>query len=403
MKTVVAVFGLWIAAGAVAPVPAPTSIVIATSRGVTRVPVSLERGQPAVPVRALVSALPVTAALQGDWALVEFAREAFRFPLGAPVFVHRSRVVPLVSSAYVVRDTVFVPLQWLTDYVPEFFRETYRYDPYAARFEETRVAPLVAQERYRAAQPGSRAARHGFKLQHKVVVDAGHGGTDPGNPGLRFPRGVQEKHVTLAIAKALRVELQTRGVEVVMTRMRDSLVSIYDRAPMCGDDCAAFVSIHVNSMPRRGAYESVNGFETYFLGEALTAEADRVAQMENEAVQYETGTALVDDDPLTFILKDLHAFEYLRESARLADFVQQAGAKVHPGANRGVSQHDRLIVLLAANRPAILVEAGFATNRRDARFLLSDSGKQALAVAIADGIERYLLEYEGKVLTGVGQ
>ncbi len=402
MNTLVTLVSLWTFAFVPGESPAPTSIVVSTTSGVTRIPVSMERGQPTIPIPLLARALPVSSEIQSDWVVIQFAREPFRFLLGAPVLMHRRKLVPLVSSAYVLRDTVFVPLQWLTDYVPRFFREAYRYDPYAARFEETRLSPILAQDRLRMAKPGSRAARRGFKLQHKVVIDAGHGGTDPGNPGLRLPKNVQEKDVTLAIAQALRVELQTRGVEVVMTRVRDTLISIYDRAPMCSEDCALFASIHVNSMPSGRRNEAVNGIETYFLGASRTAEANRVAEMENDALRYETGRALVDDDPLTFILKDLHANEYLRESANLANLVQHRAAKVHPGADRGVSQHNGFIVLLAARRPAILLEAGFATNRRDARFLASESGQRALAQAIADGIEEYLLQYERKVMVGVG-
>ena len=79
--------------------------------------------------------------------------------------------------------------------------------------------------------------------------------------------------------------------------------------------------------------------------------------------------------------------------------VQEAGAKVHPGRNRGVSQA-RFAVLGTARRPAILVETGFATNRGDAAFLASATGQQQLAEAIAEGIEAYLRRYEEKVLAG---
>jgi N-acetylmuramoyl-L-alanine amidase len=103
------------------------------------------------------------------------------------------------------------------------------------------------------------------------------------------------------------------------------------------------------------------------------------------------------DDPTLFILKHLQANEILRESALLAELVQEKVAAVHPGEDRGVQQ-SRFAVLATATRPAILIETGYGTNRRDARFISSVAGQQALARSIADGIVAYLLKYEAKTL-----
>ena len=130
------------------------------------------------------------------------------------------------------------------------------------------------------------------------------------------------------------------------------------------------------------------------------AEAKRVADMEDDALRYETGP-----DPggeLGFIFRDLQTNEFLRESALLADIVQTDAAKVHPGRDRGVAQA-RFAVLRTATRPAVLVETGFATNRQDGQFLASERGQRALARAIADGVVEYLRRYEKKVLAGSGQ
>jgi N-acetylmuramoyl-L-alanine amidase len=171
---------------------------------------------------------------------------------------------------------------------------------------------------------------------------------------------------------------------------------------MCRADCDLFISVHVNSLrPRRG-YDRINGVETYFLGDALTAEARRVADMENEALRYETGDPNETDDALEFIFKDLHTNEFLRESALLADIVQTATARVHPGEDRGVAQN-RFVVLATATRPAILLETGFATNRRDGAYLASAEGQREIAAAAAEGIEEYLKRYEEKVLAGTRQ
>jgi N-acetylmuramoyl-L-alanine amidase len=305
-------------------------------------------------------------------------------------------LLPLVGGAFVARDTLFVPLQWLAEYIPALFSEGYRYDPRSARFEEARLAAVPGP---RLRPPSARAERRGFRTGHRVVVDPGHGGVDAGNPGRYLPRGVQEKHVTLAIAKLLRGELEARGVEVVMTRTGDTLVDLRDRARLCREACDLFISIHVNSLRRAYGYERVNGVETYFLGDALTAEARRVAAMENDALRYETGGATAQDEVLEFIFKDLHTNEFLRESALLADLVQTRASAVHPGQNRGVAQN-RFVVLATATRPAILLEVGFATNRSDASFIASSGGQRRLARAVADGIEAYLKQYEEKVFVG---
>ncbi len=405
MIAVILAAALGFSLGPARPAPAaPTSIVVATARGQAVIPVLVDRGHPVLPVPQLSALLPVTAEQNGEWATVEFAEVPFRFLLNAPVYEHSGRIYPLVGGAYSARDTLFVPLQWLSNDIPRMFSEGFRYDPYAARFEDARFTPVATAESanpstpsYLRPAPGSAAERNGFRILHRVVVDAGHGGRDPGNPGKYLPRGVNEKHVTLAIARRLRDRLEAQGVEVLMTRDRDVLPDLRDRAPMCNDECDLFVSIHVNSLPRSPGYENVTGFETYFLDDARTAEAERVANMENEALRYDTESVLDDDDPMSFIFKDLHTNEYLRESALLADAVQSHGARVHPGRNRGVSQA-RFAVLSTARRPAVLVETGFSTNRGDGAFLSSATGQQRLAEAIAEGVVTYLKQYEDKIL-----
>lgn len=390
--------------GASAAAASPASITIATQRGELVVPVTTERGHAALPAAALERMLPVTASLNGGWAQVAFAGQPYRFLLGAPAFLEGGRLVPLAGGAYVVRDSLFLPLQWLTGHIAQRFREGYRYDPLAARFEEAGMAPVVrtvsappARTNAAAAAPAPARAPNawGLRTAHAVVLDPGHGGTDPGNPGLFLPRGIQEKHINLAISNRVRLELERRGVRVIMTRTTDTLISFEDRARACRRDCALFVSIHVNSLPRRPGFDRVTGIETYYLGEPQTEHARRVAEMENEAMRYEIGYQPGQLDDLALILRSLETNEFLRESALLADLVQSKAAAIHPGRNRGVAQN-RFLVLLMARRPAILVETGFSTNREDAAFLASAQGQQRLAVAIADGITEYLRRYEDK-------
>ena len=382
-------------AGLVSPdmdVPtAPATVVIATSRGEQALPVAIEHGHPALAAVQLAALLPVSARVDLAWAEVDFAGQSFRFLLDAPLFQFQNRIIPIVGGAYVARDTLFVPLQWLAEYVPRVFREAYRYDPLAARFEESGLTAVATRVGQPATAPVA-ARRLGLRSRHKVVVDAGHGGQDPGTRG----GGLIEKDIALLIAQALREELRSRGIDVVMTRNRDVLVPLSDRASMCSEDCDLFVSVHVNALARQRGYQRIGGLETYFFDHRRTDAPDRIEALENASLRYETEIEDVESDPLSFILRDLAENEYLRESAQLAELVHTHGAAVHPNGARRLGQRN-FVVLRLATRPAVLVETGYSTNPTDARFLGSRRRRRLLAGGIADGIVQYLLRYETMV------
>lgn len=395
MNSAIFLLGLWTAG----PSSAPASVVVATTRGVEVMPVATHLGHPALPAEGLERLLPVTTSVADGWAEVTFARQPFRFPLGAPLFLFRGEVRPLVGGAYVIDDSLFVPLQWLAGEVPRLFTENFRYDPVAARFEEVSLTPVMTRVSPPGRTASPAAAKLGLRLPHKVVIDPGHGGTDPGTSGRYLPRGMSEKDVVLQIGKYLQRDLELRGIEVVLTRRTDVLIPFRTRARLCSRDCDAFVSIHVNSLNDSRSNRRVRGVETYFWREALTAEAARVAAMENESLRYEEELGVQDkDDPLAFILKDLERNEYLRESADLADVVHTNVAEHHPAGSRRLAQAD-FVVLREAIRPAILVETGYGSNPEDGRFLASASGQQQIARAIADGIVQYLRRYEDRTVS----
>jgi N-acetylmuramoyl-L-alanine amidase len=383
----------------------PQQVWIATPRGLASVPVTTERGVAAVAAARLAQPLGLVSSLEGTAARVVVGGRAFDFDLGAPFVRIGDSAYPLVGAPYVARDTLFLPLHWLADYVPRLSAGRYRWDPVSSRLDEV-VRPTVvlapapptavaASSTLAVAAPN---AITGLRLSHTIVVDPGHGGIDPGNPGLHFPGGLAEKDVTLAIGRLLRAELMRRGLNVVLTRSTDTLVDLADRPLFCRAECDLFVSIHINSMPKGPRQGRASGVETYFLSDAKTEDQKRVTQMENDAMRFETATP-AGDGPLAFILKDLQLNEYLRESARLADLVQARMAAIHPGGDRGVQQGP-FLVLAAARRPAVLVEAGFATHKEDGAFLASAMGQRKIVHAIADGIVAYLLDFERKLAVG---
>ncbi|HET7321577.1 MAG TPA: N-acetylmuramoyl-L-alanine amidase [Longimicrobiaceae bacterium] len=251
------------------------------------------------------------------------------------------------------------------------------------RFPELRLLLLTATALLLSALP---AVAQGSAPKRLVVVDAGHGGVDPGAHG---PSGTQEKSVTLAVAKKLAAILRDEpDLEVRMTRTRDTLIALHDRPRMANgwrqeggrSRPALFISIHANANRDRSAH----GFETFFLSEAKTEDARRVAKMENAAQQYETESEPA-SDALSFILNDLRQNHYLRASDRWAEVIQDRLAETEPGPDRGVKQAG-FVVLNGAFMPAVLVEIGFITNPREERFLTDPDSQRQIARQLARAI-----------------
>jgi N-acetylmuramoyl-L-alanine amidase len=392
MISVLALLGVLTALAA-----APAVITVAGNKGESRIPVRIDAtGAPTIPAPLLMWALEGSASVADGWAEVSLARQTFRFLVGAPLYMFADRLRPMASPAMVTSDTLFLPFQFVSEILPSSLSERYRYDARRARLTVTGEAGRPTAARTNVASKEPERLPNGLRPGHVVTIDPGHGGVDPGNPGVFFPRGVREKDVTLQVGLLLRNELQRRGIGSRMTRTRDTLITLEDRGAYCSEECDLFVSLHVNSLERRPGYTDIRGFETYFLAEAKTEDAARVAQMENEAVRFEAGEGQSGSSVgLDFILKDLQLNEHLRESARAAELVQRQLQRAHTGESRGVKQAG-FMVLTTARRPAILVELGYSTNPEDARLLTSYAGQKAMAVALADAIVEYLREYERK-------
>lgn len=214
-----------------------------------------------------------------------------------------------------------------------------------------------------------------------IVVDAGHGGRDPGAIG---PKNIKEKDVTLMLAKALANALrQELGVKVLLTRSDDRFLELRERtdyANRVGADL--FISLHANASPSGKAY----GLETYFLNLSKNNQAAEVAAREN-------GTSLQDVGNLEAILFDLMANAKINESSRLAAEVQQAmvaGLRPHFSSIKdlGVKQGP-FHVLLGATMPSILVEAAFISHPREEKRLVSPAYQTQVATAIVNGVKNY--------------
>src|ERR1051325_2115818 len=237
------------------------------------------------------------------------------------------------------------------------------------------------------------------KAKPVIVVDAGHGGPDNGMSGpLGKGPKLYEKNITLAVAKRLGAALTKRGAEVVYTRTTDTLIDLSDRGAIANKAGGSlFISIHVNaSNPTWRDPAAMRGFETYFLSDAHTDDAQRVEEMENESVRFEAAKDVAKEDPLSFILSDMKQNEHLRESNELAAAIQHSLGTVHPSPDRGVKQAG-FRVLVTSFMPSVLVEIGFGTNPVDAAFISNPTKQDAIAKAIADGAMAYLASYEARV------
>lgn len=220
----------------------------------------------------------------------------------------------------------------------------------------------------------------------RVVVDAGHGGHDPGAIG---PHGVREKDVTLAMARRLKRRLERVGFQVVLTRRDDRFLGLDERTALAntarGD---LFVSLHANAHPRRDR----GGIETYFLNVTDDRYAARLAARENGLVD----VAAEATPQVTRILSDLDATRSAGPSRQLATLVQRelvSRVRANVGEVRDLGvKHALFYVLLGARMPAVLVEAAFVSNRREERRLASAPYQEQ----VAEGVTRAIARFAGR-------
>lgn len=226
----------------------------------------------------------------------------------------------------------------------------------------------------------------------KVVIDAGHGGKDPGTLGIIS----QEKHVALSIALKLGeiIKENIEGVEVIYTRTDDNFVELGDRANLANKNGAdLFISIHCNAVHNH----SVKGTETWVMGLNRSDDNLEVAKRENSVIlleeDYEEKYEGFDpNSPESHILFSLVQNAYIGNSLRLAENIQQQFEDRVNRRNRGVKQAG-LIVLHKSSMPSVLVEVGFLSNPTEERYLNDKLGQ----TYIASGIYRAFRDYKEEI------
>ncbi|APG63616.1 N-acetylmuramoyl-L-alanine amidase [Sphingorhabdus lutea] len=219
-----------------------------------------------------------------------------------------------------------------------------------------------------------------------VVIDAGHGGHDPGAIS-KFGGGHKEKNVTLAIAKAIRDELISTGrVRVALTRDDDSFIVLQDRYGIARKmDADLFISVHADA----AGNESASGATVYTLSEvASDREAQRLAARENKSDIISGLNLGGADSSVSSILIDLTQRETMNVSADFARiFLREAGPNVPLRSNS--HRFASFVVLKSPDVPSILLETGYLTNDKDVAFLTSAAGKKAIATSMADAVRAH--------------
>lgn len=227
-------------------------------------------------------------------------------------------------------------------------------------------------------------------LLDTIVIDAGHGGKDPGAVGKG---GLLEKTITLDVAKKLgRMIEREMGVNVVYTRQEDVFIPLWKRTKIANDSGGkVFLSIHVNASP---SSRSAKGFETFLLRPGKTKDAIDVAARENGVIQLEEKNhEYKESSNENLILATMAQSSFMKESEFLAAEIQRQLDRVLSTPNRGVKQAG-FHVLVGASMPNVLIELGFISNREEAKLLGRSSYRRKMARAIFDALVNFKDKYE---------
>ncbi len=225
-----------------------------------------------------------------------------------------------------------------------------------------------------------------FNRRKRIVIDAGHGGKDPGATGYRHYR---EKVVVLQIAQRLKKILRSRGYVVYMTRNSDKFVKLRNRTRFANRKNAdLFISIHANAVGHKSA-KKAHGLECYFLDKSRSSRAKRVSASENKA----------DLKDMNFygkesFLNTLNTHNIVAANKLAIDLQRSALGSLNKRfrnvKDAGV-RSGPFWVLVGAQMPAVLVEVGFITNPAEARRLVNAKYQQTLALGLANGVEHYFV------------
>ena len=287
-------------------------------------------------------------------------------------------LAPLLILAYVTRDAD----------VGQALQPVQR-----ASIIETAPTKTAGQAGEPVLQDLERVTSAAFPLAvRRVVLDAGHGGSDPG----ATTSNVSEKAITLDIGHRLREMLEKEGFEVIATRSDDRTIALRDRARLANDSNSdIFVSIHVNAIVK---YTASRGVETYYLGPTSDPSLTQLAAAENRVSGYSLGD-------MRKLLDGVYADARRDESHELATRIQQQLYSTLRTSDTGLEnwgvKRAPFIVLVATDMPAVLAEVGCLSNEKEAAMLRSPEYRQKIADALFHGIRDYASANDGPKKKGI--
>jgi N-acetylmuramoyl-L-alanine amidase len=229
--------------------------------------------------------------------------------------------------------------------------------------------------------------QRGFDPSKKVIVlDAGHGGKDPGAVNGRY----QEKKAVLSTVLKIGRELKKRGYRVYYTRSKDVYLQLRTRTRIANDKNAdLFISVHVNAAPAKSKYKSMHGIETFFLSPARSERSKNVAALENKS----------DVEEMNYFSKQTYLNFLNREkiiaSNKFALDVHQGmfdSLKGHYKVRDGGVREAPFWVLVGAQMPAILLELGYITHPTEVKRIFSSKYQEKIAIGVANGVDNYFLK-----------
>ncbi len=225
------------------------------------------------------------------------------------------------------------------------------------------------------------------KKKYIIIIDAGHGGKDPGAQSK--DKKTYEKDITLKVALKLAEKLKkNKNYKVIMTRRTDKYLTLDQRTDIANDNKGdIFISLHINALPNKKFY----GIETFYLNIAADNYSKRLESVENA----ENQKKITD---LQFILADLLKKANTKESIDLAGFIQSSlifnlRRKYKKIKNLGV-KNAMFYVLLDTKMPSVLVELGFISNKEELKKLKNDKYQNRLAVSIVKGVDKFFKKYK---------
>lgn len=331
-----------------------------------------------------ISKVVVTLGAPVDYSIVKEAGAyviRFRGPIRAP-YAEQAHEDPYVTKTSFAGNDLRIQLGG-----PDVVGDAYRLDNPFRVVIDLRKGAAPAPGTPQPVTPSKPVNLPGIRT---IVIDPGHGGKEVGAIG---PGGLMEKDATLTLcrrlASALEAKLKTR---VILTRSDDTVVPLDQRTSIANQyNADLFLSVHMNAAIVKGAH----GAETYFLSlEASDELAKKAAELEN-AVAKPAAPANPSAD-LKLMLWDLAQQEYLNESSKLAQDIQEEMNRITGITNRGVKQAP-FKVLVGATMPAALVEVAFITNAEEEAKINSDAFQKSVVDALTTAVERYKLDYETRI------